>query len=70
MADISDNFPKDKQLRSKLVNKIRSSCDLVKDVTDGSSYDSCKMEGDVKYITVYITSTNIGMEAYFAIENK
>lgn len=68
MATITENFPKDKQLRSDVVNKIRTSCKLVKDDRDGSAYDSCKIEKEIKYITVFVTSSDIGLEANFAIK--
>ena len=68
MATITENFPKDKQLRSNIVNKIRTSCKLVKDDRDGSAYDSCKIEKEIKYITVFVTSSDIGLEANFAIK--
>lgn len=68
MATITENFPKDKQLRSNIVNKIRTSCKLVKDTRDGSAYDSCKIEKEIKYITVFVTSSDIGLEANFAIK--
>ena len=48
MATITENFPKDKQLRSDIVNKIRTSCKLIKDDRDGSAYDSCKIEKVIK----------------------